>query len=114
MDEPIFIFVFYLVLAMGFISLVWLRRGFISISDRILRKLFAYLFFLALVCFIYAGWKFMLVQNIDSNSLANTPIDAIFITVFFAVISGVALCSKQIGDMYGFKVRGVKNEEKGR
>jgi len=108
MDEPIFIFVFYLILAMGFISLIWLRRGFISISDKIIRKLFIYLLSLTLVCFIYAGWKFIGIWSMNGESLITTFIDALFITVFFALISGAALCSKQIGELYGFKVAGVK------
>lgn len=104
MNEPVFIFVFYLILAMGFISLVWLRKGFVSITDKVIRKLFIYLLLLTLVCFVYAGWKFIWMQNTGVDAWVVTFVDAISITILFALISGAALCAKQIGQLYGFKV----------
>ena len=108
MSELIFIFVFYLILAMGFISLVWLRKGLIGITDKVIRRLFIYLLLLTLVCFMYAGWKFVWVQNIYTNLWITAFVDAIIITTLFALISGAALCAKQIGELYGFKVSEVR------
>ncbi|MBN2518315.1 MAG: hypothetical protein JXB14_05700 [Candidatus Altiarchaeota archaeon] len=93
---------------MGFISVVWLRKGLRSISDNLIRRMFTYLVLLTFVCFIYATWKFILLQNMSSEALIITFTDAIIITSLFALISGAALCAKQIGELYGFKVGEVR------
>jgi hypothetical protein len=108
MDDVALLAVLYLVISMGFISIVWLRRGMVGITDRVIRGLFRSLTAMTTVALIFAIWIFISMRMGTTEEAFYWVITTVSLVAIFALISNAALAAKRIGDLYGFKVEDRK------
>jgi len=104
MDDVVLAVIIYLIIAMGFISLAWLRKAGKSITDTLISGLFRYLVALTIVAIVFACWIMALSKMGPLAGQENFYVISIFLVALFALISGSALAAKKIGEMYGFAV----------
>ena len=102
MDDAILVVIIYLIIAMGFISLAWLRKAGKGITDTLISNLFRYLVALTIVAIVFACWIMVLLKMEKLAGDSNFYVVTIFLVALFALISGSSLAAKRVGEMYGF------------
>ncbi len=105
MDEVIISAVAYVIVAMGIISLAWLRKANQGITDYLISRMFRYLIALSGVAIMFAVWIMISAHTMVIDELSNRYMIALFLVIMFLLISGAALAAKRIGDLYGFAVK---------
>ena len=107
MTDTIFLAAMLAVLAVGFVSVLLIRRGMKGITDALIKRLFNHA--LALVVALVAVLLVLVVllsaskPVIDNNSTGWSLV-LILVVSMLALISGTAIDIKKIGDVYGFRV----------
>lgn len=100
MDDVVLLGIVYLVISMGFISILWLRRGVAGITDRVISGLFRSLIAMTAVALVFSIWVFVSTKT----GVTYESVTLLLLVAIFALISRAALTAKQIGELYGFKV----------
>lgn len=107
MTDTVFMAAFAAVLAIGALSIYWVKRGMSGITDGLIKKLFSYMLGLIValitVSLVFVMWVSISTELLPANK-AMGSLTYLFIVAILALISGAALAAKRIGDVYGFKV----------
>lgn len=103
MDDLIFSIILYVIMAMGILSVAWMRSGMKGITDDLLKRLFRRLVALTMIAIVFAAWILISEISVGSQTVHRFVI-SISLVGMFALISGAALSVKKIGDTYGFNV----------
>ena len=98
--------VIYIIAALGFISLIWVRKGMRGISDPLINGLFQRVVLLIIVGIAFAAWNFTVVTKLVSvGNEVYMSFGSLFLVLLFMAISNIAMSIKKIGDTFGFTVK---------
>jgi hypothetical protein len=106
MEMVINALVVYLIASLGFISLIWVKKGMRGISDPLIEGLFQRVVLLIIVGIAFAAWNFLVVTKLISvSNYVYMSLESLFLVLLFMAISNIAMSIKKIGDTYGFTVK---------
>jgi len=101
----IFHILLYLTIGMCFLSTVWIYQSMRKLTKGMLRKLLRYLLVITLWGLLFSIWVFSI--GVGWISLPNESFTMMtigsFIAGLFLIVSGIAIYTKKLGEIYGFK-----------